>query len=69
MKPCQKSPELSAIFEKISMTADNAGWVFKDVHDRNLLGETALHCAAVWGDVKIGKILLDAGADPNVHGE
>lgn len=62
-------PEVFAALRDASSTADNAGYIFKSVHDTNLIGETALHIAAIRGDVKVGKILLDAGANPNQPGE
>ena len=39
------------------------------VNERSLVGETPLHFAARWGDIKVGEILLQIGADPNAHGE
>jgi ankyrin repeat protein len=39
------------------------------VNDRGSFGDTPLHVAAIWGDVCMGKLLLDAGADLMVTGE
>lgn len=60
---------VSAVLAKMADLPAFLGMELRSVHDRNVLGETPLHVAAIWGDVEIGKILLDAGADPNVHGE
>lgn len=62
-------PEVFEALKDASSTADNAGYVFKNVQDTNLLGETALHIAAIRGDIRIGKILLDVGANTNAPGE
>lgn len=62
-------PEVFEALRDASSTADNAGYVFKSAQDTNLLGRTALHIAAVRGDVRVGKILLDVGANPNAPGE
>src|SRR3989442_3817734 len=61
--------ELSAILERMADLIEFQGIKLTSVNDRGILGDTPLHIAAVSGDVKVGKILLDAGADPNVHGE
>src|SRR5208282_799670 len=60
--------ELAAFFSKLGGMEEFFGTP-KDVNERGLFGDTPLHFAASWGDVKIGSILLRAGADPNVHGE
>jgi ankyrin repeat protein len=62
-------PEVFAALKDASSTADNAGYVFKSAQDTNLLGETALHIAAIRGDIKVGKILLNVGANINAPGE
>jgi ankyrin repeat protein len=61
--------EVSAVLAKMADLPDFLGIKLSSVHDRGTLGDTPLHVAATWGDVKVGKLLLDAGADPNVHGE
>lgn len=40
-----------------------------NVHTRNCVGATALHFAAIQGNAEIARILLLAGADPNLKGE
>ena len=65
----QSNSELSIILAKMADLIDFQGINPTDVNDRSILGETPLHFAAVSGDVRVGKILLDAKANPNVHGE
>jgi ankyrin repeat protein len=60
--------ELAAFFSKLGGMAEFFGTP-SDVNERGLFGDTPLHFAAFWGDLKIGRILLKAGANPNVHGE
>jgi ankyrin repeat protein len=61
--------ELTAVLAKIADVPDFAGIEVKSVNTRNPLGDSPLHVAAIWRDVVIGKILLNAGADPNAQGE
>jgi len=62
-------PEVFEALKDASSTADNAGYVFKNIHDTNSVGDTALHVAARRGDIGTAKILLDIGANPNAVGE
>lgn len=64
-----KRPEVLVALKHASDTADNAGYVFKDVRDTNLIGDTALHVAAGRGDLDLGRVLLEASANPNARGE
>jgi ankyrin repeat protein len=61
-------PDLAAFFAKLGRMIEFFGTP-TDVNERGLYGDTPLHFAAFWGDVKIGRLLLDAGADPNIGGE
>jgi ankyrin repeat protein len=62
-------PEVFAALRHSSSTADNCGYIYKNVHDTNLIGETALHVAAWREEMETVKVLLDAGANSNVAGE
>jgi ankyrin repeat protein len=61
-------PDLLAFFSKLGGMTEFFGTP-TDVNERGLYDDTPLHFAAFWGDIKIGKLLLDAGANPNIHGE
>ena len=63
------SIELKKILQKVGETADFADITVCDVTTRGLFGDTPLHVVAIWGDIHAGKILLDAGANPNIPGE
>ena len=63
------NPELSAVLARMADLPTFLGIKLNSVRDRGTLGDTPLHVAAIWGDVRVGKLLLDAGADPNVQGE
>ena len=61
--------DLSDILERMANSNEFHGDQPIGVNEQGILGNTPLHIAAVSGDVRVGKLLLDAGADPNVHGE
>lgn len=63
------NPELSAVLARMADLPTFLGIKLNSVRDRGTLGDTPLHVAAIWGDVGVGRLLLDAGADPNVQGE
>jgi ankyrin repeat protein len=65
----QNNFALEAILAKMADLVDFQGVKPSGVHDKSILGDTPLHFVAVWGDVLAGKVLLDAGADPNSRGE
>lgn len=67
--PSSNESELSAILARMAGLIEFQGITPLSVNERGILGDTPLHVAAVSGDARVGKILLDAGADPNVHGE
>jgi ankyrin repeat protein len=64
-----QNPELSAVFEKMANTPSFQGRKPKSLHDRGLDDNTSLHVAVLNGDLDAGKILLEAGANPNAPGE
>ena len=67
--PSSENPELSDILASMAGSIDFQGMTPASVNERGILGDTPLHIAAVSGDVRIGTVLLDAGADPNIRGE
>jgi len=60
---------LHALLHKIASTADFSEMTFADVNEANVLGDNALHCVAVWGDLGAAKLLVEAGVDVNKFGE
>jgi ankyrin repeat protein len=64
-----ENPDLSDILARMAGSIDFQGMTPTSVNERGILGDTPLHLAAVSGDIRVGKILLDAGADPNIRGE
>jgi ankyrin repeat protein len=60
---------LRALLEKMEDTAEFSELTLTDVNERGNLGNTPLHVAAVWGDVRAIECLLDHGADVNAVGE
>jgi len=64
-----RSKELKELFERISSAPDFSYVDFSDINATNALGDNALHCAAVWGDIAAVELLITAGIDINKHGE
>lgn len=67
----QLTPEAAAILQEMEKGEypDLLEIKLSDVNARGVLGDTPLHLAATWGDTKIGRVLLEAGANPNLLGE
>lgn len=61
--------ELSSFLERLAGLVDFQGIKPARVSERSILGDAPLHFAARWGDQNAGKILLEAGANPNLSGE
>ncbi len=61
--------ELSKILARMGSLIEFQGITPTNVNDQGILGNTPLHIAAVSGDVRVGEILLNAGANPNIRGE
>ena len=60
---------LRALLKKMEDTAEFSELTLTDVNARGNLGNTPLHVAAVWGDVRAIECLLGHGADVNAVGE
>ena len=60
---------LEAVLKRVNETADFSGRPAENVMSRGFFGTTPLHVVAVWGSVEAGRLLLAAGADPNVMAE
>jgi len=64
-----KRTELDAVLASMRDTAEFDMIEIKGVNDRGNLGNTPLHVAAVWGDVRAINCLLDHGANIDAVGE
>jgi ankyrin repeat protein len=61
--------KLRALLDKVRSTADFFELEFTDVHTTNSMGDNALHCAAVWGDLDAAQVLVEAGININQYGD
>lgn len=57
------------LLEKIKTTPDFCGVAFDSINDTNVLGDNALHCVCVWGDMVAAKLLVENGIEINQQGE
>ncbi len=62
-----ESDPLSAVLREIATLPDFSGVDVPSVAMRSSEGTTPLHIAALRGDRNAVRVLLDAGADPNVE--
>lgn len=61
--------DLTELLETIKGVPDFYGVEFDSINDTNALGDNALHCVCVWGDVAAAKLLIENGIEINQHGE
>jgi ankyrin repeat protein len=54
---------------RIQSTADFGYVIFDSINDTNALGDNALHCVCVWGDLEAAKLLVENGINVNQCGE
>jgi ankyrin repeat protein len=60
---------VKAVLDRVRGTADFGYVTFVDVNSTNALGDNALHCACVWGDIEAARVLIEAGININQEGE
>jgi hypothetical protein len=60
---------LRQLLEKVQSTSDYGYVAFDSINDTNALGDNALHCACVWGDLEAVKLLVENGIEINQPGE
>lgn len=60
---------VKAVLERVHDTADFGYVAFDDLNATNALGDNALHCVCVWGDVEAARLLIEAGININQKGE
>ena len=63
------NPEVQAILIRVKDTADFGYVDFTDINATNAVGDNALKCVIVWGDLEAAKILIENGIDIQKHGE
>ena len=61
--------DLIELLEKIASVPDFYGIEFKSINETNALGDNALHCVCVWGDLEAAKLLVENGIEINQLGE
>ena len=61
--------QVRAILDKVNLTADFGYVTFDDVNATNALGENALHCVCVSGDLDAATVLTGGGINLNQVGE
>jgi hypothetical protein len=54
---------------QVKSTADFGYVTFDSINATNELGDNALHCVCVWGDMDAAKLLVENGIDVNQEGE
>jgi hypothetical protein len=54
---------------QVKSTADFGYVTFDSINATNELGDNALHCVCVWGDMDAAKLLIENGIDVNQEGE
>jgi ankyrin repeat protein len=57
------------LLEKVGSVPDFCGVNFNSINATNALGDNALHCVCVWGDLAATKLLVEHGIDIHQRGE
>ena len=60
---------LIELLNQVKSTADFGYVIFDSINATNALGDNALHCVCVWGDLEAAKLLVENGIDVNQQGE
>ena len=58
--------QVRLILDKVASTADFACVELGDVNTTNSMGDNALHCVCIWGDVESASVLINAGINGRV---
>lgn len=61
--------QVRLILAKVASSADFACVELVDVNTTNSMGDNALHCVCLWGDVEAAKALINAGINIDQFGE
>ncbi len=57
------------LLNRVNSTPDFGYVTFDSINATNALGDNALHCVCVWGDLAAAKLLVENGINVNQHGE
>lgn len=57
------------MLRNVRSTADFGYVAFDSINDTNALGDNALHCVCVWGDLEAARLLVENGININQRGE
>jgi uncharacterized protein len=57
------------LLDRIKSTPDFCYVVFDSINATNALGDNALHCVCVWGELESAQLLVSNGIDINQQGE
>ena len=57
------------LLDKVQSTADFGSVPFESINDTNALGDNALHCVCIWGDLEAAKLLVENGINLHQKGE
>lgn len=60
---------VQALLARIQDTADFGSVRFESINETNALGDNALHCVCVWGDLEAARLLVENGIDLHQKGE
>ena len=60
---------VQALLEQVGSTVDFCGVTFDSINATNALGDNALHCVCVWGDLAAAQLLVAHGIDIHQRGE
>lgn len=61
--------QVRELLTKVQGTADFGSVPFESINDTNAVGDNALHCVCVWGDLEAAKLLVENGIDLHKKGE
>ena len=61
--------QILELLRRVQSTADFGYVTFDSINVTNALGDNALHCVCVWGDLEAAKLLVENGIDVNQRGE
>lgn len=61
--------DVRELLDRVECVPDFMGIELRDINDTNALGDNALHCVCVWGDIEAVKLLVENGVNIEQQGE